>query len=824
MKHFRVVLLLAVAVFIRPAFVSAQEGAAGKPESRLSVPWEEFKNLIHLDDKQVVLTLETFKKLVEQTGTRTTPVHTLQGGIVTLTRAEFENLVGQMKPPASAEIPPVDHLVTRAVYSGRMGKTSASFTADWLVFVLKKDAFVKVPLLPQEAALEDIRIGQEQALVINENGFHQVLFRRPGEYRVSARFSAPWVEKGPQKLDFQIIQTPVTLLDLLIPMKPVDVEIPQASSIETRIQGSDTRVSAVIQTGTGLSVRWRKQMPVAEKLPARIYSETNHLVSIDDDALRVKTDIFLNILHNEISGIRLEVPGSINILTITGEGVGEWQESVLAGSRQITIPFTYGIKGSTLVQVSAEKPFTEGMAVEFSGLRVFGTVRETGTIGVELNTSAEIKVSEQTGLEKIPVARLPATLVERSAKPMILGFKYLRHPYSLVLDVEKHEKIAVPMAAVHSASAVTLFTEDCKVVHRLIYQIRNSSKQFLEVQLPEKADVWSVFVGNEPVESSINDRGMLLIPLIRSRTVNNNLDTFPLELIYCLTGSAFPSFGSRSGFLPAADLLISQIVWSVYLPNDYAYLHFRSTLEKEEIIRGFPLLSGGKRVFDEKEAKSMPSASIQDRRQRLDRAYKGKDYQSQFRNVPLEEAQLEQQVDNEMGFSGRLEDLAKQEIPLSPGGYATGVLPIQIKIPTGGQVYRFARTLVKTGDPLTMEVIFVRQIWRKVFGWLVFIAVIGMLYKHRNRLARGWQQVKPKWQAFFRIISGIRNPVLKMLGSGMLPMLLFGLFLILFLMKNRLAVPVLFFLWISLVYHGYRFFQKRGRRKSRSRRPKPKAE
>ncbi|MBN1895587.1 hypothetical protein JW906_13900, partial [bacterium] len=247
MKTIRVFLLLAGAFFFRPDSVPAQEAAASKQESRLSIPWEEFKNLIRLDDKQMVLTLETFQKLVEQTGTRTTPAHTLQGGMVTLTRAEFENLVGQMKPPASAEIPPVDYLVTRAVYSGRMGRTSASFTAEWLVFVLKKDAFVKVPVLPQGAALEDIRIGREQAPVINENGLHQVLFRESGEYRVSARFSTPWVEKGPQKLDFQIIQTPVTLLDLLIPMKPIDVEIPQARSIETRIQGSDTRVSAVMQ-------------------------------------------------------------------------------------------------------------------------------------------------------------------------------------------------------------------------------------------------------------------------------------------------------------------------------------------------------------------------------------------------------------------------------------------------------------------------------------------------------------------------------------------------------------------------------------------------
>ena len=122
-------------------------------------------------------------------------------------------------------------------------------------------------------------------------------------------------------------------------------------------------------------------------------------------------------------------------------------------------------------------------------------------------TTQMLRKAEKDGVEEIAVPRLPQQLVNQSAKPLTLGFKYLKHPYRLELDVKKHDKISVPVATINSAHVVTMFTEDGKVVHRLVYQVRNSAKQFLEIQLPDQADVWSVFVNKGPVESSVSTDG-----------------------------------------------------------------------------------------------------------------------------------------------------------------------------------------------------------------------------------------------------------------------------------------------------------------------------
>jgi hypothetical protein len=518
----------------------------------------------------------------------------------------------------------------------------------------------------------------------------------------------------------------------------------------TSSEGNTTTISAVIMPGYSISVRWRKKVAIAEKIPPKLYCEVYHLISIEDDALKIDSDINYNILHSEVDQVRLVVPDGMNVLSVTGEGVGEWMEVEQEGRRVIMVPFTYGKKGAVAVRVRSEIPHTEtGLANAFSGLEVLDTVRETGFLGIELNTSAEVIVAENDGLEIVAVQKLPVQLINKSAKPLILGFKYLKHPYSLVLDIKKHEKIAVPVATINSANVVTLFTEDGKVVHRLVYQVRNSAKQFLEIRIPDQADVWSVFVGNEPVESSINSEGKLLVPMIRSRSVDNRLDTFPVEVIYCMVEDRFSWFGTRESMLPAVDLLISQLIWSVYLPNDYSYHHFASTLEKEEIIRGLNVFGAAHRQYDERAMKEVSEITVdvhEPYADELKQVYKGKDIGSTFRNIPMQEEQVVSQLNAELEFGGRLEGLRELPQASVAGTGATGILPIHIQVPVGGQVYRFAKTIVKSEDPLDFRVVYSRSWVRGLLKWIIAVLVLLVLFLILRRLTSSGRRGKESSQ------------------------------------------------------------------------------
>lgn len=484
--------------------------------------------------------------------------------------------------------------------------------------------------------------------------------------------------------------------------------------------------------------------------------------------------------------------------------------------RVILVPFTYGKKGSVTIRVTAEIPLSEsGLANSLAGIRTLETVRENGFIGVELNTSGELTIPESEGVEKVPPQKLPDPVIRKSAKPLIMGFKYLRHPYHIVMDVKKHEKIAVPVATINSANIVTLFTEDGKVVHRLIYQVRNSAKQFLEIQLPEGGDVWSVFVDNQPAEASLNSDRKLLVPLIRSRETNGQLDTFPVEVILALSEDRFSALGKKGSELPAVDLLISQMIWSVYLPNDYGYNYFTSTLEKEEIIRGVNLFSDVRRRYDQGAMKKLSQGIERDLPQaatdELKEAYVGKDAGSSFKNIPMEERQIASQMAAEMEFSGRMEAISRGDLakPAGSGGAVTGFLPIMIQIPTGGQVYRFARTIIKPEDPLVFNVVY-SQLWMSsLVKWIVFLLVLLILLVNRKKLAGPWGWMKKQFgysQDFYR---KHESHIRQWASSRMTPFVLFGLIVIFWSVSTFLTVVFLFLFWVSVVYQVLNFTRKR---------------
>lgn len=820
MKTAIVATLAAVLLICSPLLLTltAQENE-GK-ESQLTIPWDEFKKLLNLEGDQLVLPLETFQKLLAQTGTTMTPSYTVSGGNVILSRAEFKRLVDKMQPPAGPDSrPPFDFLITRAVYSGRMGRQTTSFTGSFTVHVLKKDAYLRIPILPLNIALEDVKVDGKPALVVSENNFHHVILSRPGEYNVTVNFSQKAeLDRGPHRMDLYIQQTPITLFSLDMPLKDVDVEIPQAQQLVSSSRDNRTLVSAVITPGRNISVQWRKKLAVSEKIPAKLYSEVYHLVAIDDDALRINSDINFTILHSEVDAVRLAVPTGMNVLSVSGDGVGEWSESKEKDQRLILIPFTYGKKGNVNIRVMSEVPLNEsGVGNLLTGFSTPETVRETGFLGVELNTSAEVTLAESEGVEKVPPQKLPDQLIRKSAKPLIMGFKYLRHPYHLALDIQKHEKIAVPVATINSANIVTLFTEDGKVVHRLIYQVRNSAKQFLEIQLPEGSDVWSVFVDNQPVEASVNKEHRLLVPMIRSREVNNQLQTFPVEVIMALSGDRFSWWGSRQSTLPAVDLLTSQLIWSVYLPNDYAYNYFNSTLEKEEIIRGVNLFSGAQRRYNEKGMREMlpmlgKSEGVVAQNDELKNAYEGKDARSRFKNVPMEEQQITSQMAAEMEFSRRMEKMAQGDMDrpgVSGGGASTGFLPIMIQIPTGGQVYRFAKTIVKPEDPLMFGVVYTQAWVGNLVKWVLVLLLIVVLFLLRRRLKGPWNWLKEQFQRGKEFYRRHETTLKGWASSRMMPFILFGLLTIFWTVSSLITIALMFLFWISVVYQVLNFRRKK---------------
>lgn len=777
---FRLSFIILIAIFLSLSSYS-QEKKEDKGE--VSIPWEEFRKLLELDKDEVVLSWEEFQKILAQTGKKYIPPFQLKDEKVVLTREQFKRLLDQMKPPVITVVhPPADYLITKAAYRGKITRNNALLRANLSteIFPKERSQYVKIPLFPMNIALKDVLFDNRPGVVILENNKHTLATSQVGQHQIIVDFSLKTdLEKGPRALSFPIPRTPITSLDLDIPFTKIEVEVTNAQQVEVTERGSQTHVFALLSPSDFIGLKWRRQLPEAVKGPAKIYADTLSHISIEDDALRVNTDVSLSVLQNTIPSITLKVPEGYSILDVRGSGLGDWRELKRREVSYLEIPFDYPKKGNFAIAITTEKLLPNAsMAVDFTGFAVEEAIREKGFLGVELKSASEVTLSSAEGLDRLDVSELPPVLITRSQKPLLFGFKYLHHPYSLILDIKKHEELPIISTVVDSASGVTLFTEDGKLVHRLVYKIRNTSKQFLELELPEDAQVWGLFVGGEPAKPRVN-QNKILIPLNRSRQGATGLVAFDVELIYYLKSKRFGWLGHRDSLFPVPDVIISQLLWSVYLPVGYTFPQFGGTVEKEIKAKGIRPLLGAKRKFF---SYMEPPAGVPEKdKERLRRDLD--DMKKQFSpNLAIAEEQLVEQVENEAQFSQRVQDIQEGKVPA-----VGGVLPIRIIVPTTGQVFRFAKTLVSE-EPLILRFTYASRGMMTLVGLLILVIILILLFAFRSKMKKPVGFIPEKLRVNYLHLTLLILSLIMLIFSNILAIICFVGF-ILTLLPSLLAKP-----------------------------------
>jgi hypothetical protein len=747
-------------VFLHNALLAKEQSLGPSTTGQISLPWDKFQKLLNLDEERISLDIDEFVAIARQTGARDLPPFAIKEGRIMLKRDDFKKLLNSMQPP-KADPTLGDFLLTSAYYEAKIQKESTEVRATFNIEVLPRNGrqdFLLVPLLRRELAIKALTLDGKDALIAEKNGYHAVAVAREGSHKAVAVFTiATDLKRGPQSISFPVPRTPIIKLTMEIPLPSIQPEIPSATSIKRIEKRNSTIIEAVLSPTEHVRVAWSRIIPEAEKGPAKIYADLWQLLSIEDDALRVRAAASINVLQNTITGIALRMPDNYQILEVTGQVVSDWKEKEVKGQKMLELSLKTPRQGKFDFLIKAERIFEDQTVVaDFNGFALPSSVREKGFIAVEMKGSAEAKVTEAEGLDRASFTELPSQLVSYSAKPLIFAYKYLRHPYRLVLDIAKHKELPVISTVVDSASGITLFTEDGKLVHRLTYTVRNTWKQFMEVGLPNDAELWGAYVDGKSVKPSKNENDRILIPLNRSQSSEGGLAPFDVELVYFQKAKKFGWFGLKESSFAIPDLMMSRVIWSMYLPFGYSFVHFGGTMEKEKIARGIsPLLGLGKRTVHYSELSrqyrfaprsSAPRPGKEEKRQweadkkrkALSMLQRQRALQSDFgKNLPVDEEIIADQLSKEMSFGAKLDEVARV------GGTATGVMPIRVQVPTFGQVYRFAKQIV-SDEPLTVEATYVKGTPFTTIKVMILLVIIYVLYLRRAWLKRIWDS-ESRW-------------------------------------------------------------------------------
>jgi hypothetical protein len=741
--------------------------ASDSKDSKITIDWKEFRSLLKLDVDEIKLSWDEFAKLMEQTGTTYKPEYRVESGQVILTRDEFKKIVDRMKPPVGVELkPPSDYIIMRASYNGVMGSQSTNFSVlmDLEIFDRHQKSYLKIPLFGENLAISEVRIDGKPASIITEGGWHYLSTSEVGRHSVGIKFSlnsSP--DNGSPGLNFSIPQTPITYLSLDIPRGDLEVNIGNAQEVKTVKTKGHTVVRSYLSAASYVNISWKKEEGKVARGEARIYSEVFNLLSIEADAITVTTMVELNVVQNKINQLSLVIPENYEVINVSGDGVAGWSVREESGRQLLDVSFEYMFEGTKTMTIKSEKLLPEETIVaDFGGFEVLGALRESGYVAGEVKSDAEAEVQEFNNLERIDFQKIPYQLSNLSVRPILFAFKYVKHPFDMVVRITKYKKEEALTSFIDMARGITLLTEDGKLVYQVTFTMQNLWDQFLKVSLPEDVSIWSVYVKGKREKASRDDDGKVLIPLVRSeRGYDGSLTPFDIELIYTEKMGGFSLLGKKKHFLPTTDILINKAEWSLYLPVNYSYMKFSGNLKPkiEEIV---PIV--------------MPTS------------------------LPTETEGFEEPAkDEEMRGISRAKEIiapsvSQAVIDKSAQVFATGeagLLSVRVNIPVSGIKYSFEKKIVEREEALFLGFTYVNEIIIKVLVLLlvliliyvfirkrrIFIPLFEALWKHLIKLSR-WFKLALSPGGFLAIVTLILLVCLTLRIYLYYPLLLFVILLI----------------------------------------------
>jgi len=177
---------------------------------------------------------------------------------------------------------------------------------------------------------------------------------------------------------------------------------------------------------------------------------------------------------------------------------------------------------------------------------------------------------EVKGMARVGVDELPPELKCQTSRPIMFAYKYLSPHSNVKLRVVKHDQVDV-LEAVAETAFYEVLMSDGQSMHRLMLNMQNSRKQYLEVRdIPADARLWTLIVNSKPAKPVRGDDGSLLIPLLVGVDGNSNqgVQSTSVELAY-LRGDPLGDEGVAHLTPPRLDIPISKLLMEVQWPGSH---------------------------------------------------------------------------------------------------------------------------------------------------------------------------------------------------------------------------------------------------------------
>jgi len=331
-----------------------------------------------------------------------------------------------------------------------------------------------------------------------------------------------------------------------------------------------------------------------EKVKPTVMAETFHLVSIGEAVVHNSITARYQILYAAVSQFKVLIPKDAINIDIRGDNIKHKGEEVTADGRLWTVSLhapvmnIYNLYVTFQTEMKKEgggqpagSPADRGKfaPLGYQGIVVQEVERETGYLVFAARPDMELAPPEIELLTSIDEREIPADYKVGIDLPILLSYRYVKHPYKLVLKVSQNEFSKVLVATIDACRLATTMAENGQLITDIVAQVRNTREQYLRVAFPSEVDIWHVRVAGKQVSCfTTQEKGqpVTLIPIAQE----SKTDTpFIVNIRYAGKMKALSSTGSLDLKCPQVNIPIMRLGWSVSVPKNYSLSSMAGNME-----------------------------------------------------------------------------------------------------------------------------------------------------------------------------------------------------------------------------------------------------
>lgn len=309
---------------------------------------------------------------------------------------------------------------------------------------------------------------------------------------------------------------------------------------------------------------WKLDVAIVRE-QASISAEIFDLATFGESAVYGSSLVTYLINGAPVRTLRLAIPAAWRNVEVTGRDVRSWRNE--GGTCLVSLQEKVVGDYTLLVTYDVPVPYESG-ELQAGGLRALDAANSGGYLALAAPPGVALvsETNRPAGLLPIAGDELPAEYAVMIKDPVMRGYKYANGPQPANVAFRRY---TAKDLLDHAADLVLLnsrLSEEGEVVTELSCQVKNASRQYLGVTLPQGARLWSASVDGAKAQALERGAGKILVPLPRHLDPNE-----PTRVsVVCASQSAKIGWWQNVSLVaPALDARSIYARWTVAPPARY---------------------------------------------------------------------------------------------------------------------------------------------------------------------------------------------------------------------------------------------------------------